>query len=124
MANSYILLGDLKSGRCNNTAEVRLLRFWEARHARKGDLLSLDMLFLDEHSTLIQGSINSSQQLRFKTINPNYRLSDAPISIRFNDATYFDKLPQSVRPIPTELFRFRPYNEFLELANTGKQLPV
>ncbi|CDY67457.1 BnaUnng02200D [Brassica napus] len=29
----------------------------------------------------------------------------------------------SVRTIPAELFRFRPYNQLLELANTGKQLP-
>ncbi|CAN7131691.1 unnamed protein product, partial [Brassica rapa subsp. narinosa] len=55
--------------------------------------------------------------------NPNFRLSDEPLSIRFNDGTSFDKLPESVSPIPTELFRFRSYNQLLELANTGKQLP-
>lgn len=55
--------------------------------------------------------------------NPNFRLSDAPLSIRFNDGTSFDKLTDSVRTIPAELFRFRPYNQLLELANTGKQLP-
>lgn len=49
MANSYTLLADLKTGRCSNTAEVRLLRFWEARNTKKGgELMSLDMLFLDE----------------------------------------------------------------------------
>ncbi|KAH0902670.1 hypothetical protein HID58_042173 [Brassica napus] len=30
MANSCILLGDLKAGRCTNTVVVHLLRFWEA----------------------------------------------------------------------------------------------
>ncbi|CAN7046759.1 unnamed protein product [Brassica oleracea var. botrytis] len=35
MALSYIFLSDLKSGRCSNTAEVRLLRFWEARNTGK-----------------------------------------------------------------------------------------
>ncbi|KAF3588401.1 hypothetical protein F2Q69_00028997 [Brassica cretica] len=40
---------NLKAGRCSNTAEVRLLRFWEARNVRKGrELMSLDMLLLDE----------------------------------------------------------------------------
>lgn len=49
MANSYTLLADLKAGRCSNTAEVRLLRFWEARNTKKGgELMSIDMLFLDE----------------------------------------------------------------------------
>ncbi|XP_048603549.1 uncharacterized protein LOC106455044 [Brassica napus] len=33
---------DLKAGRCSNTADVRLLRFWEARNVRKGgELMSL-----------------------------------------------------------------------------------
>ncbi|KAL0677823.1 hypothetical protein Bca4012_005804 [Brassica carinata] len=31
MANSFTLLADLEAGRCSNTAEVYLLRFWEAR---------------------------------------------------------------------------------------------
>ncbi|WZZ42742.1 hypothetical protein YC2023_039001 [Brassica napus] len=141
MANSYTLLADLKAGRCSNTAELRLLRFWEARNVKKGgELMSVDMLLLDEKSTLIQGSIGSIRQLRFRNrlsegsvyalsgfdvsrSNPNFRLSDEPLSIRFNDGTSFDKLPESVRPIPTELFRFRSYNRLLELANTGKQLP-
>ncbi|KAL0748075.1 hypothetical protein Bca101_030077 [Brassica carinata] len=44
MSSSYVLLANLRAGRCSNTAEVRLLRFWEARN-----------------STLIHGSINSSR---------------------------------------------------------------
>ncbi|KAF2557401.1 hypothetical protein F2Q68_00015223 [Brassica cretica] len=40
---------NLKAGRCSNTADVRLLKFWEARNVRKGgELMSLDMLLLDE----------------------------------------------------------------------------
>ncbi|KAF3527820.1 hypothetical protein DY000_02041070 [Brassica cretica] len=34
------------------------------------------------------------------------------------------RLRASARPIPTELFRFMTYGRILELANTGKQLPV
>ncbi|KAL0826959.1 hypothetical protein Bca101_050636 [Brassica carinata] len=42
MANTFILLADLKAGRCSNTADIRLLRFWEARNVRKGgELMSL-----------------------------------------------------------------------------------
>ncbi|CAN6851887.1 unnamed protein product [Brassica oleracea] len=113
----------------------------EARNVKKGgELMSLDMLPLDENSTLIQGSVSAIRQLKFRKrltegsvymlsgfdvarSNPNFRLSDAPLSIRFNDGTSFDKLTDSVRTIPAELFRFRPYNQLLELANTGKQLP-
>lgn len=47
---SYTLLADLRAGRCSNTAEVRLLRFWESRNINKGgELLSLDLLLIDEN---------------------------------------------------------------------------
>ncbi|KAL0670157.1 hypothetical protein Bca4012_032861 [Brassica carinata] len=49
MANSYTLLANLRAGRCSNTAEVRLLRFWEARNINKGgELMSIEMLLIDE----------------------------------------------------------------------------
>ncbi|KAL0885430.1 hypothetical protein Bca101_009412 [Brassica carinata] len=49
MANSYTLLANLRAGRCSNTAEVSLLRFWEARNInRGGELMSLEMLLIDE----------------------------------------------------------------------------
>ncbi|CAN6866259.1 unnamed protein product [Brassica oleracea] len=39
--------------RCSNVAEVRLLWFWEARNLRKGgELMSVDMLFVDENVSL------------------------------------------------------------------------
>ncbi|CAH8354034.1 unnamed protein product [Eruca vesicaria subsp. sativa] len=54
MASSITLLADLKAGRCSTTAEVRLLRFWEARNtsrnsSRSGELMSVDMLLIDEN---------------------------------------------------------------------------
>ncbi|CAH8390557.1 unnamed protein product [Eruca vesicaria subsp. sativa] len=54
MANSYTLLADLNAGRCSNTAEVWLLRFWKAwntsrNSGRSGELMSLDMLLIDEN---------------------------------------------------------------------------
>uniref|UniRef100_M4F5C1 Uncharacterized protein n=1 Tax=Brassica campestris TaxID=3711 RepID=M4F5C1_BRACM len=139
--SSYVLLANLRAGRCSNTAEVRLLRFWEARNVRKdGELMSLDMLLLDEQSTLIHGSINSSRVDTFRSrlsegsvyslsgfdvarANPKYRLSDSPVSIRFNDGTFFEPKTDSDKDIPTELFRFRSHEQFLALANTNRELP-
>ncbi|WZZ09137.1 hypothetical protein YC2023_095058 [Brassica napus] len=141
MANSYTLLQNLRAGRCSNTAEVRLLRFWEAKNINKGgELISVDMLLIDENSTVVHGSIPASRQLRFKNrlsegsvytlsgfdvtrSSPKYRLSDAPVSVRFNAETDFVKLPATDRIIPTEHFRFRQYDQIIELANTGNQLP-
>ncbi|CDY61337.1 BnaCnng37730D [Brassica napus] len=52
MANSQVLLADLKAGHCSNVAEVWLLRFWEARNVRKGgELTIVNMLFVDENSS-------------------------------------------------------------------------
>ncbi|CAF1784549.1 unnamed protein product, partial [Brassica napus] len=128
-------------GRCSNTAEVRLLRFWEAKNVNKGgELISVDMLLIDENSTVVHGSIPASRQLRFKNrlsegsvytlsgfdvtrSSPKYRLSDAPVSVRFNAESDFEKLPATDRIIPTEHFRFRQYDQIIELANTGNQLP-
>lgn len=167
--SSYVLLANLRAGRCSNTAEVRLLRFWEARNVRKdGELMSLDMLLLDEQvnpivfcflflsvrscclivwfilgssqSTLIHGSINSSRVDTFRSrlsegsvyslsgfdvarANPKFRLSDSPVSIRFNDGTFFEPKTDSDKDIPTELFRFRSHEQLLALANTNRELP-
>lgn len=141
MANSYTLLADLKTGRCSNTAEVRLLRFWEARNTKKGgELMSLDMLFLDEQSTLIQrtmsatrrhtyrpylseGSIYSLSGFDVTRSNSNFRLSDASVSIQFSDGTMFVQVTDSDKVIPTEMFWFRSYDQILALANTNRQLP-
>ncbi|CAH8382708.1 unnamed protein product [Eruca vesicaria subsp. sativa] len=48
-----ILLANLKVGRCSNTTEVHLQRFWEARNVRKGGkLMSLDILLIDENISI------------------------------------------------------------------------
>nr|VDC81641.1 unnamed protein product [Brassica rapa] len=116
------------SGRCSNVAEVRLLRYWEARNVRKGgELMSVDMLFVDENlrfrKRLSEGSLYTLTGFDVTRSNTNFRLCDAPFSIRFNEGTSLEKITASARPIPTELFRFMPYGRLLELANTGKQLP-
>ncbi|CAF2110732.1 unnamed protein product [Brassica napus] len=64
-----------------------------------------------------------AKRIRCDTQQPQIWLSDVPLSIRFNERTSFEKLPTTVRTIPTEMFRFRPYDQLVELANTGKQLP-
>ncbi|KAL0753461.1 hypothetical protein Bca101_091129 [Brassica carinata] len=138
---AYTLLNDLRADRCSNTVKVRLLRLWEARNINKGgELMSVDMLLIDENSTVVHGSVSALLQLRFRPrmtegsvytlsgfdvtrSSPKYRLSDAPVAIRFNDGTLFEKLAMIAQTIPTEHFRFRPYDQILELANTGRQLP-
>ncbi|CAN7071688.1 unnamed protein product [Brassica oleracea var. botrytis] len=73
---------------------------------KRGQLMSVEMLLVDEHSTLIQGSVPETIQLTFRgrltkgsvytlsefnvtRSNPKFRLSDGPVSIRFNEGTAF-----------------------------------
>ncbi|KAL0730706.1 hypothetical protein Bca4012_026800 [Brassica carinata] len=141
MANSYTLLADLRAGRCSNTAEIRLLRLWEARNINKrGELMSVEMLLIDESNTLVQGSLPAGFQSQFRErliegsvytlsgfdvtrSNPKFRLTDGPVSIRFNEGTAVEELASTARTIPTEHFRFRTHKQILELANSGRQLP-
>ncbi|CAF1974888.1 unnamed protein product [Brassica oleracea] len=59
MANSFTLLADIKAGRCSTTAEVRLLRFWEAPNVKRGSkLMGVNMLLIDKQSTLMEGSVS------------------------------------------------------------------
>ncbi|CAF1903904.1 BnaC02g46100D [Brassica napus] len=61
MATTYTLLADLRAGRCSNTAEVCLLRFWEAKNINKGkELMSVDMLLIDENF-MPPASVDTSQ---------------------------------------------------------------
>ncbi|WZZ36509.1 hypothetical protein YC2023_019910 [Brassica napus] len=38
MANSRAFFSDLKSGKCSSIVEARLLRFWEARNVKRGEI--------------------------------------------------------------------------------------
>ncbi|KAL0646934.1 hypothetical protein Bca4012_045225 [Brassica carinata] len=61
MANSKILLSDLKSDKCSSRVQVRLLRFWEARYVRRGgELMSVHMLLPDSKATIMSATVNAS----------------------------------------------------------------
>ncbi|CDY50279.1 BnaAnng10430D [Brassica napus] len=107
MANSYTVLADLRAGRCFNTAEVRLLRFWEAKNINKrGQQMSVEMLLVDEHVIfhdllrLLQGSISVHRLNTFRHVlqegsayelsvfdvarsNPSFKFGDSLVSIRY-----------------------------------------
>ncbi|KAG2322038.1 hypothetical protein Bca52824_015251 [Brassica carinata] len=63
--------------------------------------------------------------LRFDVVRcaQNFRLTDSPLLIRFNDNTEFDDITEPVSPLPKEGFRFRNQAELVGLANTNTQLP-
>ena len=53
---------------------------------------------------------------------PDFKLSDSPVSIRFNNETGSKDLTDPGSPIPQERFRFCK-DELLGLANTNTHLP-
>ncbi|KAG2286419.1 hypothetical protein Bca4012_033012 [Brassica carinata] len=132
---------DLKSGKCSSAVEARLLRFWEAKNVKRGgELMWVDLLLIDVNSTMMQATIYANRLSRFRsklaagtmfTISgfdvtrcaQNFRLTDSPLMIRFNDSTAFDELTKPVSPLPEEGFRFRDHSELIGLANTNAHLP-
>ncbi|KAL0731286.1 hypothetical protein Bca4012_027380 [Brassica carinata] len=123
-----------KAGRSSSSVQVRLLRFWEARNVRRGgELMGVDMLLLDSQATMVPatisvhrlethrsnlkaGSVYTLKGFDVAQCNPNYRLSDSSLLIRFKDVT------DPAIPIPPESFHFRNHSEMLGLANTNHQL--
>ncbi|KAF3492723.1 hypothetical protein DY000_02053302 [Brassica cretica] len=69
------------------------------------------------------GSVYSLTGFDVARCNPNYRLSDSSLLIRFSDSTYFKEVTDPAVPSPPESFRFRNHSEMLGLANTNNQLP-
>ncbi|CAN6844111.1 unnamed protein product, partial [Brassica oleracea] len=120
---------------------TRLLRFWEARNAKKGsELMGLDMLLLDDQSSLIQASVSVHRLNTFRELlregamyelsgfdvtrsNSHFKLCDSVVSIRLNEFTKLVEVAAVANPIPTEMFRFRTLEELMALANTNVHLP-
>ncbi|KAH0878563.1 hypothetical protein HID58_065957 [Brassica napus] len=141
MSNPRVFFSDLKSGKCSSAVEARLLRFWEAKNVKRcGELMWVDLLLIDVNSTMMQATIYANRLSRFRsklaagtmfTISgfdvtrcaQNFRLTDSPLMIRFNDSTAFDELTKPVSPLPEEGFRFLDHSELIGLANTNAHLP-
>ncbi|KAF2596141.1 hypothetical protein F2Q68_00009655 [Brassica cretica] len=102
---SYTPLANLRTGRCSNNAEVRLLRFWEAQNIRKGgELMSLDMLLWDEQVTLplIHQEAKEGEIFDSENMTSNYELfEDTPTNyndVKRQDAVYHPNfVPDSVK---------------------------
>ncbi|KAF3519371.1 hypothetical protein DY000_02060000 [Brassica cretica] len=142
MAITRIFFSDLKSGdKCSSVIEARLLRYWEARNLKHGgDLMWVDTLMVDVNATIMQATIYANRIPRFWSklasgkmysisgfdvarCAQNYRLSDSPLLIRFDDLTDFDELTEPVSPLSEKGFRFRNQSELAGLANPNAQLP-
>ncbi|KAH0915612.1 hypothetical protein HID58_030058 [Brassica napus] len=113
MANSYTLLTNLRAGRCSNTAEVHLLKFWEARNINKGEeLMSIEMLLIDE-------AINSL--IPSNAFSPEDMATEEPcdIACRFCDGLLaIQDYPQG---FPRPVFVTGQPNSFMVMLSTETQ---
>ncbi|KAL0752773.1 hypothetical protein Bca101_090440 [Brassica carinata] len=102
--------------------------------------MGLDMLLLDDQSSLIQASVSVHRLNTFRELlregamyelsgfdvtrsNSHFKLCDSVVSIRLNEFTKLVEVAAVANPIPTEMFRFRTLEELMALANTNVHLP-
>ncbi|CAF1919223.1 unnamed protein product [Brassica napus] len=132
MAAPQFSLSELRPGRCARIVVTRLLRFWEARNAKKdGELMG---------SSLIQASVPVHRLNTFRELlregamydlsgfdvsrsNNNFKLCDSVVAIWLNEFTKMVEVPAVANHIPTEMFRFRSVEQLMSLANTNVELP-
>ncbi|CAF2151925.1 unnamed protein product [Brassica napus] len=93
-----------------------LKRFWEDINMKRGELMGIDMIFVDAKSSLMLATVNFNRlptlRRRLKAgalftnsgfvmtrCNQNSRLTDSSLTIRFSDSTTFDELTEPVSPI-------------------------
>ncbi|KAJ0240329.1 hypothetical protein HA466_0224700 [Hirschfeldia incana] len=99
-----------KTGRCTSTVDLRLFRFCKARNVKRvGELMCVDMLLQDAKATFIQVTVNVHRLKIFMHLfsagslytvsgfditrsSLNFKLSESPVSIRFNDENDFKDL--------------------------------
>ncbi|KAG2294358.1 hypothetical protein Bca52824_041027 [Brassica carinata] len=112
MAASSTLLARLKAGRCFNTVEVWLLRFWEARNDRfainsksmEGSLVLA--LMLDEASSPVSRALDGRQTYIFLVDGGLRRRSPAYVQL-----LHFQKMGQEHEQGP-ESFRYEGINRW------------
>ncbi|CAH2064688.1 unnamed protein product, partial [Thlaspi arvense] len=134
----YVGFSQLKSGHGVQRVVGRLLRFWSARNVKKeGQLMGVDLLLIDESSTLMQGSIHLHHLSTFEPLlhegsmyvitgfevtrsNHRFKMTDFNLSIRFNERTSLVQIQESFCNIPTELFRFHSHQELPSIHIIGQ----
>ncbi|XP_009106964.1 uncharacterized protein LOC103832656 [Brassica rapa] len=71
---------------------------------------------------LTAGSMYSTTGFDVARCNPNFRLSDSSLFVRFSDVTSLNVLTEPTSPLHEECFRIRIQSEMLALAHTISQL--
>ncbi|KAG5383846.1 hypothetical protein IGI04_035316, partial [Brassica rapa subsp. trilocularis] len=103
----------MESGRCSLKVEVRFDAILEARYVRRGGemIISVDMLLIDWKGTLMPATVNARCVPTFRPhltagvmysiagfdvvrCNPNFRLSDSSLLVRFSDATSLNEFTE------------------------------
>ncbi|KAF8095382.1 hypothetical protein N665_0334s0002 [Sinapis alba] len=116
MEISQLYFSDLKTGSFKDMVVIHFLLLWELHTLKKGgELIGVDMVFLDEKSTWIQGTITA---LHFKNLlsegvyelsvfyvarrNNHFKLCVSPVCIRFTEHTSFVEVVDLMAGIPAK----------------------
>ncbi|KAL0000439.1 hypothetical protein SO802_014220, partial [Lithocarpus litseifolius] len=109
MDMEYITLKQISRDKNNSKVKVRVLRMWDAINiANNHDLISLDMVLVDEERTLIHASIRKNLTQNYQN-KGNYRPVHNKLKILFNSTTSVSKFSGIDHSIPQSQFEFADY---------------
>ncbi|KAG5402022.1 hypothetical protein IGI04_016629 [Brassica rapa subsp. trilocularis] len=129
VSTELVAFKDVKYGSHDGELRFRLIHFWEARNVVSKVLLGLEMLFIDQEETVIQGFIpagridtylprlrvgglyrlNSFYGSNNKTL---YRVAEPSFTVTFSSSSVLSDLMDSPVCFPEDRFRIHGYEEF------------
>uniref|UniRef100_A0A453C8P0 Replication protein A 70 kDa DNA-binding subunit B/D first OB fold domain-containing protein n=1 Tax=Aegilops tauschii subsp. strangulata TaxID=200361 RepID=A0A453C8P0_AEGTS len=77
---AYDMLDAINNGKDSWKVKVRVIRLWDAINLNNNELISLDMILLDEHGTMIHAKLKATRLLTSCTQQKFKRLRDLKIS--------------------------------------------
>ncbi|KAK4593214.1 hypothetical protein RGQ29_017377 [Quercus rubra] len=123
----------------NWKVKIRISRMWNAINSKNNDIISLDMILIDEQSNSIHAIIRNNIAKKFKPLlqegkfyelsyfqvvdgNALYRPIDNDIKIMFTLKTSIKEIKEIDVDIPRHKFEFVDYNKIHERVNKHVQL--
>ncbi|KAL4609737.1 hypothetical protein ACB092_08G003000, partial [Castanea dentata] len=107
----------------NWKVKIRISRMWNAINSKNNDIISLDMILIDEQNNAIHPIIRNNIAKKFKPLLQEGKLPvDNDFKIMFTLKTSIKEIKETDVDIPRHKFEFVDYNKINERFNKHVQL--